>query len=136
LIVSESELIRILAGKKSLVFRISASFLMTNREDALEKISDAVRQIKATSKDIVCVFSPHENVAQIENLDLEFWGKYGDLMGLLKKDEDIIYDDQDLVRSHIDDCTAYYGSPCYLAHVFGLHGKPVMIMDVNCRSNG
>lgn len=134
--ISEDEWSQSIADKKILVYRISASFLMINREKAFEKMYDAVRQIKAASNKVACVFSPHENVSQIENLDPELWKKYSEFTELLKRDEDIAYDDHDIVRSHIDECTAYYGSPGYLAHVFGLHGKPVMIMDVNCRSNG
>ena len=119
--------------KKVLVFQVSASFLMLNKEDALDKIHDAIEKITSVSEKLICIFSPHESVAQVSTLAPELWENYCSLVEQLRETGGILIDDEGRIIEHIDKCSAYYGSPTNLAHLFQLNKKPVMIMDVNIR---
>ncbi len=118
-------------NKKILVFQNSASFLMINKDRALTKIADVIRQVRKAGSDLICVFSPHESLPQVSDLDPGLWEKYTGLLDELKAGGDIVFDEEGLAMEHVDECNAYYGSPTHLAHVFQISKKPVMIMDAD-----
>ncbi len=118
-----------IAGRKVLIFRYSASYLLQYGKKALKKLSDSVATISEASEKIACIISPETGIDMVEKIDRELWKQYCDLFDVIRSDEDIIFDESREVDSHINKLNAYYGCAGNLAHRCRNAGIPVMLMS-------
>ena len=59
----------------------------------------------------------------------EGWGEYDSFADTLSENESYVPLYKEHVRKLVDRCTAYYGDPGWIAHMFRNAGKPVMLQD-------
>ncbi len=121
-----------LAGRKIMLYRINAPFLMQNRGKALDKLKSSMDLIRESADRLVCVYSPEADVREVERMDPELWKEYRDFVDSILADENVIYDEEGNSDRCVDLVAGYYGTPGHLAHLCRNHKKPVMLMNVEC----
>ena len=123
---------KIIAGtKKMLLFTVDATFLAENPEKGVSKISSALDTIAETSKELICVFTPNENIEYLEKCKPEIKQSYDKLVDSMNNRVNIIYDKKGLSSKCLSAFAGYYGTECVTAHKCRNLGIPVMIMNAN-----
>ncbi len=121
-----------LDGKKKLLYQVSSSFILEYGQAAINKIKESIRTIKANKDSIVCIFSPHETLEQLDDevLSSNVYTQLSELLSEIRSDADIVYDDEHYANELWDISDAYYGTEGYLAHMCSENKIPTMIMAI------
>ena len=113
--------------KKLMVYQVTISFLLENKEEALKKIRDNLALMREHADRILLVFSPHENCEQLERIDPEMHEKFQAIVAAYKEQDFGIYDGEH-VSEELPECfDAYYGDASVLAHHCRNAKVPVML---------
>ena len=117
-------------GKKLLLFVVSASFLIEYRENAIDKINEALDIILEAQDRITCVYSPHESISQLAAMDNELWKAYEKILERVQDDDRIIYDAEHKAGRYLYSFSGYYGNESDIVLKCVDSGVPVMLMRI------
>ena len=117
-------------GKKLLLFSVNVAFLLEHGDSALKKISESLHTISEASDKLICLFSPMQDIEELERIDLGLWEGYTHILKSIEALSSVIYDQDYLAEQYLANVDAYYGNPGKLAHGCSTFGKPVMIMQI------
>ncbi len=121
-------------GKRVILYNTSLNAMLKDTDAYLDKLSDVFAYFKGR-EDAVLLWRPHP---LIESTLLSMRpGKYTEYMRLrewYQKEEIGIYDDTPDMYTAIGLSDAYYGDMSSLVWLYRATGKPVMIQDVNVRT--
>ena len=118
--------------KKRLLYQINSSFILEYGQEAIDKIKESIKTIKENKDRIVCIFSPHETIEQLngEILPSNIYTQLSVLLSEIHSDADIVYDDEHYANEIWNISDAYYGTEGYLAHMCSENKIPTMIMAI------
>lgn len=116
--------------RKLLLFVISASFLIEYREKAIDKINEALDVILESQDQIICVYSPHESVDQISDMDEALWKMYDRVLNRIRDDDRIVYDAEHKAGRYLYSFAGYYGNESDLVLKCVDSDVPVMLMRI------
>lgn len=120
--------------KKVILYNISISALLQEKEEMLEKIKYVLNTFKQEQEKVAVLWRPHPLIeTTIKTMLPTLWEEYNTIVTNYRKEGWGIYDDSsDLNRAiAVSDC--YYGDPSSVVQLYQQTGKPVMIQSVDVR---
>ena len=118
-------------GKKILLYHIGISSLLEHKDCAIDRLKETITDVLRNGDRIKCIFSPSDNVYELEHIDCELWVEYKFLVEDLQKDGHIYLDKKCNALAFIDIIDGYYGDGDEVAHRCRNKGIPVMLRKAN-----
>lgn len=114
--------------KKIMLYHMEVSFIIQNKEKAMDKLSKALDTFEENQDRVLCIFNVNEELHRYISDKMN-----GILESFNKNVERIknigIYDESDgCLTAKL--CDAFYGDPCYLMRVCQIDKKPIMIEEI------
>lgn len=120
-------------NRKIILMQIDSAYIVQGKEKAIEGIRRALSQIKERRNAVLCIFSFHETIDQLETKlkeeDEELLKELKNLLFDISNDNDLIMDKDGLLYN-MDPyfADAYYGTAGVLAHRCMMNDLKVMFM--------
>ena len=111
------------------LLHINASFLIVNKEAAVEKIQSVIKAMLEEYDCFRCLFSPHESLDSIADEKSEVGDCYRRILDIVSSDNRIIFDKDHQAGRYLYSIAGYYGNEGLLVNKCIQSGVPVMIMD-------
>lgn len=122
--------------KKVLLYAISAWKLMLDGSEMIDKIMDSFKVFADNKDNLAVIFRPFPETKEILQIfDNNCVSKYDDLISFYKESGIGIIDESKDFLEAVLAGDAYYGDDCGFAYMFAQMGKPVMIQNLQIRSN-
>ena len=122
--------------KKVLLYAISAWKLMLDGSEMIDKIMDSFKVFADNKDNLAVIFRPFPETKEILQIfDNNCVSKYDDLISFYKESGIGIIDESKDFLETVLAGDAYYGDDCGFAYMFAQMGKPVMIQNLQIRSN-
>lgn len=114
-------------GKKILLYHIGISSLLEHKENSIDRLRETISDIFSNDDRLKCIFSPNDNVYELEHIDNELWAEYKSFIEYLQKDQRVYLDEKSNALAFVDIIAGYYGDGDEVAHRCRNKGIPVMI---------
>ena len=114
-------------GKKILLYHIGISSLLEHKENSIDRLRETISDIFSNDDRLKCIFSPNDNVYELEHIDNELWAEYKSFIEDLQKDQRVYLDEKSNALAFVDIIAGYYGDGDEVAHRCRNKGIPVMI---------
>ena len=122
--------------KKVILYKMNASVLFQYGTEAVEKMREVFQLFQEHREDVTVVWRPDLNARDLlRRAKPEAWPGYRDLMQEYREGRWGIYDDSPDAERAALFCDAYYGDGGVEANRCHVLKKPVMIQNVNIRSD-
>lgn len=119
--------------KKVILYNVSISGLLQNKEKMLEKMKSVFAIFKENQEDVALLWRPHPQMREAVEISYpQLWKEYQAILKQYQEEAWGIYDDTMDIDDVIALCDAYFGDTGSIAQKFRVEGKPVMLQDVEC----
>ena len=121
------------SAKKVILYNVSISGLMQNKEKILTKMQSVFETFKENQEEITLLWRPHPQMREaVETSNPQLWQDYQAILEQYREEAWGIYDDTPDFDNVVALCDAYFGDTGSVAQRFRVEGKPVMLQDVEC----
>ena len=127
-----NEFLGIYAGRKVVVYHITISFLLRDRNKSIDKISRSIETFVNAGEKICAIIVPQKQIlTDLERIDMDLWEKYLDLTDIIRKSQNCIYDEGGFSLDFMEKWNGYYGDADPLVRKCVLKNIPVMIENID-----
>lgn len=120
-----------LEGRKIFLLNIHLSSIINKPNDLIGKLKDLIT-IFSAREDIAIIWRPHPlSIDTMKSINPNMIKKYYDIVEKFNKMENGIYDETIDVHKTMALTDAYIGNWSSLVSLYGLTGKPILIMDMH-----
>lgn len=116
--------------KKVLLYHIGISSILKCGDQIIDRLKETITIITNNEDRLRCIFSPSENVFELERINYELWAKYCMFIDGLSDNASVFIDEGCNALSFVDIADGYYGDGDVVAHHCRNKGIPVMIRKV------
>ncbi len=117
-------------GKKTLLFHIDLSLLLSYRSEAIRKLRSVQGTVEEFESQIICLFAPGRDLNELGSIDPGLWKEYRRFEEGLKESKVFQFVEEQDALEKLPRISAYYGTPGVLAHRSREMGLPVMLLNV------
>lgn len=120
--------------KKIIFYNTSVTSFLAFREKMLEKMKEVFEFFKKQKK-VVLLWRPHPLISTtIQSMCPDLWEEYKNLTEEYQRENFGIYDDTSDIDRAIVLSDGYYGDVSSVVELYQKTGKPIMIQNVECKS--